>query len=183
MNEAGHRVPPDGELIALAKQGDREAFGQLYERYADALYRYVRTRIGSDEDAEDLTENVFVKSFESLETYQERGWPYSAYLYQVARNLLVNHYRRGGGPQALDEHEAIEAGEPGLEQKLSDREEVLLARRALSRLPDDYQEIIRLRVLMDLPTSTVAEWMGRSEGAVRVLLHRALKALRQELEA
>jgi RNA polymerase sigma-70 factor (ECF subfamily) len=183
MSEAIHGVPPDGDLIALAKQGDREAFGQLYERYADALYRYLRTRVGSDEDAEDLTENVFVRCFESLETYEERGWPYSAFLYQVARNLLVNHYRQGTSPQPLDEHESIEAREPGLEQRLSDREDVLQARQALSRLPADYQEIIRLRVLMDMPTSTVAEWMKRSEGAVRVLLHRALKALRHELEA
>jgi RNA polymerase sigma-70 factor, ECF subfamily len=183
MVETHGEAAPDSDLIALAKQGDREAFGQLYERYADALYRYVRTRVGSDQDAEDLTENIFVRCFESLATYEERGWPYSAFLYQIARNLLVNYYRQSTNQQPLEEGETIEAGEPGPEQTLAEREEVHRARTALARLPDDYQEVIRLRVLMDLPTNTAAEWMDKSEGAVRVLLHRALKALRKELDA
>jgi RNA polymerase sigma-70 factor (ECF subfamily) len=182
MNEVDLSELPDAELITRAKRGETESFGQLYERYVDQIFRYVRTRVSDDQDAEDLTENIFVRSYESLETYEERGWAYSAFLYQVARNLLVDHYRQPKAEQALDDSEPLEAGEPGLEERLTDQEDVVRIKGAMIRLPDDYQEIIRLRILLDLPTSTAAEWMDRSEGAARVLLHRALKALRQELE-
>ena len=175
MSEADLSQLPDAELIARAKRGDTECFGQLYERYVDQIYRYVRTRVSDDQDAEDLTENIFVRSYESLSTYEERGWAYSAFLYQVARNLLVDHYRQAGSDQPLDASEPIEAGGPGLEQKLAQQEDVIRVKEAMGLLPDDYQEIIRLRVLLELPTDTAAEWMDRSEGAARVLLHRALK--------
>jgi RNA polymerase sigma-70 factor (ECF subfamily) len=183
MSESDVNQLPDSELIARAKRGETEAFGQLYERYVDQIFRYVRTRVADDQDAEDLTENIFVRSFESLATYEERGWVYSAFLYQVARNLLVDHYRQDGNQQPLDMSEPIEAAGPSLEQRLTDKEEVARIKEAMTRLPDDYQEIIRLRLLLDLPTSTAAEWMDRSEGAARVLLHRALKALREGIES
>jgi len=182
MNEVDLSQLPDADLITRAKRGDTECFGQLYERYVDQIYRYVRSRVSDDRDAEDLTENIFVRSYESLETYEERGWAYSAFLYQVARNLLVDHYRQAGSDQPLDASEPLESEGPGLEQRLSEQEDVIRINKAMVELPDDYQEIIRLRVLLDLPTSTAAEWMDRSEGAARVLLHRALKALRQGLE-
>lgn len=182
MNEVDLGQLPDADLIVRAKSGDTECFGQLYERYVDQIYRYVRSRVADDQDAEDLTENIFVRSYESLEAYEERGWAYSAFLYQVARNLLVDHYRQAGSDQPLDDSEPLAASGPGLEQRLTDQEEVLRIKEAMARLPEDYQEIIRLRVLLELPTNTVAEWMDRSEGAARVLLHRALKALRQGLE-
>ncbi len=169
MSDQDRSAQPDDELVALAKKGDWQAFGVLYERYADQLYRYVRTRIQGDQDAEDLTENVFVRSFKSLGSYEERGWPYSAFLYKVARNLLVDYYRQAVNQELIDEQGEMQTSEPGLEERLTDREEGLRAQRALSRLPADYQEIIRLRVLMDLPTSTVAMWMnskrGRRQGA------------------
>ncbi len=183
MNDVDVSQLPDAELIARAQRGDTECFGQLYERYVDQIYRYVRTRVADDQDAEDLTENIFVKSYESLGTYEERGWAYSAFLYQVARNLLVDHYRQATPEQPLDASEPLEAADPGLEERLTEHEDIVRIKGALAELPDDYQEVIRLRVLLDLPTSTAAEWMGRSEGAARVLLHRALKILRQKLEA
>jgi RNA polymerase sigma-70 factor (ECF subfamily) len=182
MSEVDLGQLPDAELISRAKRGDTECFGHLYERYVDQIFRYVRTRVADAQDAEDLTENVFVRSYESLETYEDRGWAYSAFLYQVARNLLVDHYRQTGSEQPLEAGEPLEAAGPGLEQRLTDQEEVVRIKETMAQLPDDYQEIIRLRVLIGLPTSTAAEWMDRSEGAARVLLHRALKALRQELE-
>ena len=182
MSEADLGQLPDAELISRAKRGETECFGQLYERYVDQIFRYVRTRVADAQDAEDLTENIFVRSYESLATYEDRGWAYSAFLYQVARNLLVDHYRQTGSEQPLEASEPLEAAEPGLEQRLTDQEEIVRIKRTMALLPDDYQEIIRLRVLLGLPTSTAAEWMDRSEGAARVLLHRALKALRQELE-
>ena len=84
----------EDDLIARARQGDREAFADLYQRYLPMIYAYVRARVFDDHDAEDLTEQVFLRAYQSLSRYHGRGWPYSAFLYRVARNLLVDHIRR-----------------------------------------------------------------------------------------
>jgi RNA polymerase sigma-70 factor (ECF subfamily) len=171
----------DATLIERAKRGDREAFGMLYQRYVDPIYRYVRTRVSDDRDAEDITETVFLRSFRLLNAYEERGNPYSAYLYQVARTQLVEHYRRPEPAVSLEEaaHSREPAADPERQLELS--EELGLIKQAMDVLPEDYQEVIRLRLLLSLPTKTAATWLGRSQGATRVLLHRALKALRAEL--
>jgi len=182
MSEDGNNPVPDATLVARAQSGETEAFGELYERYVDQIFRYVRTRVSEAKDAEDLTETVFVRSFEALDGYEERGHPYSAFLYQVARNVLVDHYRKPAEEQGLDDIGPLVSTAPELERRIVEDQQVRAIRRAMDRLSDDYQEVIRLRVLLSLPTAAVADWMDRSEGAVRVLLYRALKSLRKEVE-
>ena len=171
----------EDKLIARARQGDREAFADLYQRYLPMIYAYVRARVFDDRDAEDLTEQVFLRAFQTLSRYRGRGWPYSAFLYRVARNLVVDHFRRARPvlpAEVVDEHPDPA---PSADEVLILREERHRLQQALNRLPADYQEVIRLRLLLSLPTATAAAWLGRSEGAVRVLLFRALKAMRREL--
>ncbi|MGA9533373.1 MAG: RNA polymerase sigma factor [Anaerolineales bacterium] len=182
MSEAKHNPIPDAALVARAQDGDTDAFGMLYERYVDQIFRYVRTRVSETRDAEDLTESVFVRSFEALDGYEERGHPYTAFLYQVARNVLVDHYRKPEEEQGLDDVGPLISRSPDLERRIEEDQQVQIIRRAMENLTEDYQEVIRLRVLLSLPTANVAEWLDRSEGAVRVLLYRALKALRKEVE-
>ena len=93
MSEEAITLLEDVELIELVKSGDLDAFGVLYERYLGPIYRYITTRVSDEQDAEDLTEHVFLRSFESLNRYEDRGLPYSAFLYRVARNVLIDHYR------------------------------------------------------------------------------------------
>ncbi|MCX6069645.1 MAG: RNA polymerase sigma factor [Chloroflexi bacterium] len=171
----------EDELIARARQGDREAFADLYQRYLPMIYAYVRARVYDNHDAEDLTEQVFLRAFQTLSRYRGRGWPYSAFLYRVARNLLVDHIRRFR-PELPAEAAEVQP-DPALsaDEALIQREEHRRLQQALDRLPADYQEVIRLRLLLSLPTATAAVWLGRSEGAVRVLLYRAVQALRREL--
>jgi RNA polymerase sigma-70 factor (ECF subfamily) len=171
----------DGELIARARQGDREAFADLYQRYLPMIYAYVRARVFDDHDAEDLTEQVFLRAFQTLSRYQGRGWPYSAFLYRIARNLLVDHIRRARPALPVEAAEVHPDPAPSADEALIQREERRQLQQALGRLPADYQEVIRLRLLLSLPTATAAQWLGRSEGAVRVLLYRAMQALRREL--
>jgi RNA polymerase sigma-70 factor (ECF subfamily) len=171
----------EDKLIARARKGDREAFADLYQRYLPMIYAYVRARVFDDRDAEDLTEQVFLRAFQTLDRYRGRGWPYSAFLYRVARNLVIDHFRRVRpilSAEATDEHPDPA---PSADEVLILREERHRLQQALNRLPADYQEVIRLRLLLSLPTATAAAWLGRSEGAVRVLLFRALKAMRREL--
>ena len=177
MNEK----PIDADLVARARAGDGEAFGELYRRYFDPIFRYLCVRVERDEDAEDLAATVFFKAYRSLDRYRERGWPFSAFLYQVARNALVDHYRKRRLESGLAEAADLGTQPRALDDELERAERVQAMRQALAQLPPDYQEVIRLRVLLSLPTETTAQWMERSPGAVRVLLYRALAGLRGTL--
>jgi RNA polymerase sigma-70 factor (ECF subfamily) len=171
----------DSRLVAQAKRGDEDAFAELYHRYADSIYRYVLSRGLPPADAEDVVSTVFMKAYQSLPGYRERGWPFSAYLYRIARNAMVDLYRMERRTAPGDEGQlSAEAGDE-LDDQLARRAELRAVQQAMSGLPEDYQEVIRLRLLLDLPTETVARWMDRREGAVRVLLYRALKALRSKV--
>lgn len=171
----------EDELIARARRGDREAFADLYQRYLPMIYAYMRVRVFDDHDAEDLTEQVFLRAFQTLDRYRGRGWPYSAFLYRVARNLLVDHIRRSRPAFPVEAADAQPDAAPSADEALIESEERRRLQQALDHLPADYQEVIRLRLLLSLSTATAAAWMGRSEGAVRVLLYRAMQALRHEL--
>ena len=173
--------PIDADLVARARAGDREAFGELYRRYFDPIFRYLCVRVDRAEDAEDLAGTVFLRAYRSLDRSRERGWPFSAFLYQVARNALVDHYRQRPRAGDLAEAERIGTDARELDDGLVHAERLGEMRQALTDLPTDYQEVIRLRVLLGLPTATTAQWMERSPGAVRILLHRALTALRARL--
>src|SRR3989337_814471 len=110
MGEGVERSASDFDLISRAQSGDADAFGELYLRYVNPIYRYIRMRVGDTQVAEDLTEMVFLRSFKSLPDYRERGHPFSAFLYRVARNMLIDHYRTKTSDAALDER-APEGGE------------------------------------------------------------------------
>ena len=182
MNEADTPHPSDAELIARAQSAEIEAFGELYAQYRDPIFRYVRTRVDETSDAEDLCEAVFLRTFEVLGRYQECGHPFSAYLYQVARNLLADNYRTQEVRRNREQVSELAAPDADPEAAYAQRERALHAVDSLRKLQEDYQDVIRLRVVLELPTSTAAMWMDRSPGAVRALLHRAPVALREELD-
>ncbi len=181
MFESQNVAHADAELISRAQAGENEAFGELYERYVALIYRYVLARVDAESDAEDITEVVFLRTFKALHRYIERGRPFSAFLYQVARNALVDHYRQQRKTESIEAAEKLPSLAPDPDESLIAKERAVVLRRALAELPADYQEVIRLRIMLALPTTIVGEWLGRSEGAVRVLLHRALKTLRRQL--
>ncbi len=181
MVEDIHPLPADADLIAQAKNGQIEAYGKLYQRYLDPIYRYIRSRVAEDSIAEDLTELVFLRAFEALDRYKERGRPFSAFLYKVARNLLMDHYRQQKREISLEAVDDMALTDTSIDEHVIRSEREMMLQHAMADLRPDYQEVIRLRIILALPTATVALWMGRSEGAVRVLLHRALNALRERL--
>lgn len=181
MDEAPVPEPSDARLVSRAKAGDADAFGMLYRRYVDSIYRYLYVRAGNVQDAEDLTEAVFLRSFEALGRYHERGWPFSAFLYKVAKNVLVDHYRQQRAEAELQASEAMSTSPRALDDHVIQDERLRALRRALGDLPPDHREVITLRVVLALPTPLVARWMGRTEGAIRVLLYRALEAVRRRL--
>ncbi len=179
------RPDKEHELIQRSQRGDRHAFGDLYEAHAPAIYRYLFTHLDNSMDAEDLTGEVFLKAWQSLPKYVERGAPFLAFLFKIARNVLVDHYRQNSRlepktPDAMDGFKA-EGGEgsPDMVSRRMDHQQIL---RVMSQLKPDYQEVLTLRFIGELSPDETAQVMNRSVGAVRVLQHRALAALRAKID-
>ncbi len=171
-------------LLKRALNGDAEAFGDLYLRYLDPIYRYIYFRVGSQEEAEDLTEEVFARAWEALSTFTLRGQPFTSWLYRIAHNLVVD-YRRRQRPLPMPEEglRTIAAQTLSPEEALAQSQEVAVLIAALRELDDEEQQVILLRFVQDLSHSEVAAIIGKSEGASRVIQHRALTKLQRALNS
>lgn len=175
----------DHELIKKAQHGDIEAFGDLYENHAPVVFRYLFSHLDSRMDAEDLTGEVFLKAWQSLPKYIERGVPFLAFLFRIARNVLVDHYRQNNrvestDPDEMDGYKEEGTSEPG--EVVGSRMEHQRIIKVLGRLRPDYQSVLMLRFISELSPEETAKVMNRSVGAIRVLQHRALAALREEIK-
>jgi RNA polymerase sigma-70 factor, ECF subfamily len=167
-------------LLIEAAQRDRAAFGPLYERYVDQIFAYAHTLTRNRELAEDVTASTFAKAIEDLPRFEWRGVPYSAWLYRVASNLVARQARRPAWVD-LDTHQPIDHESPELIVVRRDREASV--RDAVALLPDDQRQAVLLRFGGELRNREIAEIMGRSEGAVKLLTFRAMTALRKQLGA
>lgn len=169
-------------LIERACRGDKAAIGTLYDEHVQAIYRYVRYRVDTDSLAEDITSEVFLRMVRALPNYVYTGAPFSAWLYRIAYNCITDMFRR----QRYDIIEELPddlAAEPiDLLETLTLAEDHAQLRQALQALSPDYQSALILRFINDVSHAELAEIMGKSEAAVRVLQHRALKALAKALQ-
>jgi RNA polymerase sigma-70 factor, ECF subfamily len=170
------------ELVARAQQGDQMAFAELYEQYRPLVYRFLRRRLdGSDETVEDLTEDVFVKLYEKLDRYVERGLPFTAWLYRIAHNQLVDFVRTlpRHAAQSLDVVADVAESQATAEYRsVLDRETL---EPALARLTAEQRQAVQLRFLQGMSVAETAAAMSRSEEAVKKLQARALANLRRYL--
>ena len=173
----------DEELVAKAKSGEREAFGVLYERHMGAIYRYLSYRLGTVEDAEDLTTTVFLRGWQNIDSYSWRGLPFLAWLYRIAHNLLID-FRRANKTQWVDIESQGDLPDNALmpERQVTHDLQVRDVMNAMDELDTLHQEVLTLRFLVGLSHREVAAILDRSEAAARVLQYRALKALRTKLE-
>jgi len=164
------------EAVKRAKQGDREAFGFLYARYADDVHGYVRSIVKDAHEAEDVTQQVFAKLIHVIGKYEERQVPFFAWILRVARNLAIDHLRS----QRMIPVEELRTsdhgvGDPAVARPMRDLTE------ALSTLPIDQREVLVLRHFAGLSPAEIATRTGRSESSVHGLHHRGRRALRAEL--
>jgi RNA polymerase sigma-70 factor, ECF subfamily len=171
------------ELIDLAKT-DSAAFGELYERYVKRIYNYIYYRTGNHHDAEDLTARVFARALQHIPTYVDRGLPFSAWLYRIAHNLVVNWHRDRGRRKLvpLDEMVMSTLRSEAPERMTEHHEEQDLLLIAIRTLPEERQQLLILKFVERLPNAEIGEIMGRSEGAIKSLYHRTLLSLRDEIE-
>jgi len=171
---------PQGDLVERAIGGDKRAFGLLYERHLDAIYRYVFFRVGSPADAEDLTEDVFVSAWESLSGFQSSApGAFLSWLYRIAHNRVVDFYRKRRPQSLTSERLALEeTGLPAVEETAFLNHVTARLTQAVLQLDDTEQQVIILRFIEGLSHMEVAKIIGKSEGASRVIQHRALLNLK-----
>ena len=171
----------DEQVIQQVKNGETEAFGVLYEQYAEVIFRYVYSHLDNRLDAEDLTEEIFLRAWRALPKYDERGLPFTAFLFRIARNSLIDYYRQKKVVTSLEDME-LQTHEAGPEEATDTRIENRDLRKTIAALREDYRNVIIFRFLVGLSPEETAQVMQRSVGAVRVLQHRALSALKDLLE-
>ena len=167
-------------LVRRAQAGEASAFASIYERYFDRVYRYILLRVGSRMDAEDLTEQVFLKALEKMGSFRWRGVPFSAWLFRIAHNQMVDHLRRRGRDMPLlgdEEPAAADDPQAALERKLSMEE----LSAAVGRLTELQRQVVALRFAAGLSVAETARAVERSEGAVKALQHSALASLRRHM--
>jgi len=172
----------DSTLIARARE-DPEAFGSLYRRYVDRIYNYICYRMGNDQDAEDLTARTFYRAIEHFPDYEDRGAPFSAWLYRIAHNLVANWHRDHSRRKMISVDDLVlrapKGKGPAATTEKSDDEDKMLA--AVRKLAPDRQQLIILKHVEGMTNAEIGEVMGRTEGAVKSLYHRTLVTLREEL--
>lgn len=180
-------VPMDREKekeLVLRAASSMEAFAELYEHYVDGIYGYVYRRVGNEKDAEDITARTFEKALGGIAGFKWKGASFCSWLVRIASNTVVDHYRREGRMKrvALEEVLPRLEGDDDPTGEVEKQEERLMLADALRRLPDRYRTVIELKFIDDLENQVIAEMLGCSRGNLAVRLHRALKALRREVE-
>uniref|UniRef100_A0A7C1K0D2 Sigma-70 family RNA polymerase sigma factor n=1 Tax=Caldilinea aerophila TaxID=133453 RepID=A0A7C1K0D2_9CHLR len=181
----GPLAPEDEAALVERARTDPEAFGQLYELYVDRVYSYVYHRVGNVQDAEDLTARTFYRALEKLDTYEDRGLPFSAWLFRIAHNLVANWHRDHSRRQVFSLEKlwwrSHDETRPDLavEAKI-EREELW---DAINRLPEERRNLLLYKLNTTLSNLEIGELMNKSEAAIKSLYFRTLSALRKDLEA
>jgi RNA polymerase sigma-70 factor (ECF subfamily) len=165
------------EMVQIAAEGNAEAFGHLYVKFLDPIYRYIFFRVSDPQEAEDLTGIVFLKAWEALPRYKHNGIPFSSWLYRIAHNVVVDYHRK---KKFLPIEHLDNYPNDDLNSLLSDvvnREQIRKLVHAISKLPEDQQQVIILRFVEGMSHKEIARIMGKNDGACRMIQHRALEAL------
>lgn len=178
MPEDSNLIDDEAALIEKARRFDRHAVAQLYNLYAEHIYRYALVRVVDARVAEDITSDVFVRALEGLRSFEYRGVPFAAWLYRIARDRVVDYYRHSGRRRATI---AYDEG-VGLSTEPTDHIvlrglELQELHSALEQLTEEQRLVIVRRFLDGQSLSEVARQLGKTEGAIKSLQHRALAAL------
>jgi RNA polymerase sigma-70 factor, ECF subfamily len=170
------------ELVLLAKGGDADAFGQLYEAYLDKIYRYIYFRVTDEQTAEDLISQVFTKAWENLNRYQPSGRPFIAWLYTIAHNTVIDHYRTRKDTVPIENTLSLASDAPSPHEQVELHFEADNLRAALHTLTPEQQQVVVLKFIAGMSTDEIAGQLRKSAGAIRALQMRALQALAKQMQ-
>ena len=168
-------------LIRRAQQHDQVALTQIYEENFDKIYRYIVLKIGDRIEAEDMTQQVFLNALKSLSSFKWKGLPFSAWLFRIAHNQIVDYFRKKSKHATVPLDESLTTGNDNprrMAEGKADIEQLVQATRGLTKAQ---QEVISLRFAGELSVAEVARVMGKSEGAIKALQHSAIVRLRKVL--
>jgi RNA polymerase sigma-70 factor (ECF subfamily) len=171
------------QLVLQAQDGNSEAFGQLYDAYMERIYRFVYFRVEDQQTAEDITSQVFLKAWSNLDRFQFSRTPYLAWLYTIAHNAVIDHYRTRKVTTALDDVQLSQPDHSELvENEIDLTVEMQSVKTALRSLTDDQQKVLTLKFIEGMSNNEIARHLGKREGAIRALQMRGLQALAKQLE-
>lgn len=171
-------------LVKKAQAGETEAFGEIYDIYIEDIYRFVFYKVGQREVAEDLTEDAFFKAWQKLDTFEQKKYPFSSWLYRIAKNTVIDYFRK---EKVSIEELNIDIADERMETKKSAEQHFnqKILQKALVHLPETQREVVVLKYVNELSHKEISEVVGKSEIAVRTLLSRGmtkLKAIMSEMK-
>jgi RNA polymerase sigma-70 factor (ECF subfamily) len=170
------------ELVRQAQNGDAEAVGELYEAFRLSIYRYMFYRTSDPQTADDLTSEVFLRMINGLPGYRAQEVAFQAWLFQIAHNLLVDHYRKMSIRDHISlEEQLMSMQEPNQSPQTEQSLNSVTLRQALNRLNNEQRDVIVLRFVAGMPISEVAQTLNKSEDAIKGLQRRGLAELRAVL--
>ena len=178
------RLPLENErqLVLRAQDGDAEAFGHLYDAYMERIYRFIYFRVDDQQTAEDITSQVFLKAWSNLHRFRFSRTPYLAWLYTIAHNTVIDHYRTRKPTTALED---VQLSQPdyseAVENKIDLAVEMKSIKAAMYNLTSDQQQVLTLRFIDGMSNTEIAQHLGKREGAIRALQMRGLQALAKQL--
>ncbi|MBI2592946.1 MAG: sigma-70 family RNA polymerase sigma factor [Candidatus Colwellbacteria bacterium] len=178
-------IEDEHQLVSRAKDGEAEAFGALYDYYLPRIYRFVLLKVSHREEAEDLTHQVFLKAWNNIGQFNFLGFSFGSWLYQIARNTTIDYYRKNDGTEVSLEEITVDVigTDLSLENKIDKALEWEKLIKALKQLKDIEQDVLVMRFVEDMAVRQVAEAIGKTEGATKLIQHRAIKNLKAILES
>ena len=182
QNRSEGTISDEAILVQKAIDHDAEAFGRLYDMHVDRIYRNIYYRVGNEADAEDLTQQIFLKAWQAIDKYKKMANPFIAWLMTIGHNLVIDFYRTRKDRAYLEAEILADDSMPSPERAAETSMEQQRLRRAILQLGGDEQQVVMLRLIEGFEFAEIASLMKKKEGNIRVILHRALVKLRNILE-
>lgn len=174
-----YMLDSEEKLISRAKEGDSSAFGVLYDHYLSRIYRFIYVKVASREDAEDISHQVFLNAWQNVPRYKDRGFPFSSWLYEIARNQVIDYYRTRKESISVDDIDPDSVSEEAHGSSLNTELNLERVMKKLRTMKPEYQDVLILRFVEDMSLKEVASALNKTEGAIKLLQHRAISALKE----
>ncbi len=164
--------------------GKNEQFSQIYDQYIDKIYRFVYLKVSSQETAEDITSKVFLRGWEAFQKQDSDIKNPGAFLYQIARNAVIDHYREKGRTNVISSESLPDLSDTSenIHEKAVLSADVRLVKDAIAEIKKEYQDVIIMHYLEDMSVDEIAKLLGKPSGTIRVMMHRGLKDLRDKVQ-
>ncbi|MDD2654844.1 MAG: sigma-70 family RNA polymerase sigma factor [Candidatus Omnitrophica bacterium] len=167
------------KLISRAKEGDSSSFGVLYDHYLSRIYRFIYVKVASREDAEDISHQVFLNAWQNMPRYKSKGFPFSSWLYEIARNQVIDYYRTRKESVSVDDIDPDSMSEEAHGETLNTELDLERIMKKLRTMKSEYQDVLILRFVEDMSLKEVASALNKTEGAIKLIQHRAVSTLKE----